>query len=245
MVWGTFTLTHIITLIVGILIIVGLYFLLRNKNPKIQQITLFVLSLSGIAAIIFNLIKWGSPLEYLPLHMCSINAMILPIAILTKNKYICNLLLVWCVGAGLALVVNMDTAHCEIFSVIFNFYYFPHLLEFGIPILLFALKLSELDFKCIPITLLITFLIYTSIHFINVAINNYTEVNNILDWKGEVIQVNYMFSITPSNPILKIMYKIIPYSYWYMLPTILLFGFYIAIIYGCNNLYKKHRTKSI
>lgn len=241
--WGTFTPTHILTLVAAVLMVVALYFILKNRSEKTQTIVLFVLSLSGIAAIIYNLLAWNSPLQYLPFHMCSINAMLLPFAVLTKNKTLCNLLLLWCIGAGMALVVNMDTAEAELFDWVFNFYYFPHVLELGIPILIFTLGLSKLDYKCLPSTLIITLGIYTVVHFINLGINDYCIANNILDWKGDIIQVNYMFSITPSNPLLQILYNILPYQYWYMLLIIILVAIYLGIVYGLNHLYRKHKQK--
>lgn len=241
--WGTFTPTHILTLIAAVLTVIALYFILKKRSEKTQTIVLFVLSLSGIAAIIYNLLAWNSPLQYLPFHMCSINAMLLPFAVLTKNKTLCNLLLLWCIGAGMALVVNMDTAEAELFDWVFNFYYFPHVLELGIPILIFTLGLSKLDYKCLPSTLIITLGIYTVVHFINLGINDYCIANNILDWKGDIIQVNYMFSITPSNPLLQILYNILPYQYWYMLLIIILVAIYLGIVYGLNHLYRKHKQK--
>ena len=90
--WGFFTPQHILTLILAAAMITGLYYILKNKSHKIQTAVLFLLSLSGIAAIIYNLVTWGSPLEYLPLHLCSINALILPVAVLTRNKTLGNLL---------------------------------------------------------------------------------------------------------------------------------------------------------
>ena len=72
--WGNFSPTHIATLVLGAVIILGLYLLLRKASQKVQTIVLGVLSFSGIAAIIFNLVAWGEPLNYLPLHLCSINA---------------------------------------------------------------------------------------------------------------------------------------------------------------------------
>lgn len=230
--WGNFTLTHIISLCIAIIIIVCLYFILRNKTEKTKTITLFVFSLSGIIAIIYNLVKWGSPLEYLPFHMCSINAIILPIAILTKNKYIGNLLILWCVGALIALLLNYQAADYEILSWAFAIYYFPHIFEFGIPILLFVFKIIKLDYKTIPVTLITTFVIYTLVHFINVGLNNYFIKNNIVDYAGNIIQVNYMFSYYPSNPVLQIFYDIIPYKYFYMLLVLPIIGIILLGIYS-------------
>ena len=244
MVWQTFSLIHIITLIASILLIVGLYFILINKSEKVKIITLFILSLSGLCAIIYNLIVWDSPLEYLPLHMCSINAIILPIAIITRNKTIGNLLILWSLGALVALILNYPAAEYEIFSWTFAIYYFPHTLEFGIPILLFIFGIIKLDYRNIKSTLLITFIIYTVIHFINIALNNYFINNNILDWAGNVIQVNYMFSFSPDNPALQLFYSIIPHKYFYMLAVFPVILIYEVLIYLPNILKEKSYKSS-
>ena len=192
MAWGFLSVPHILSLVVGIGIIVGLYFILRKRSDRTKNIVLTILSFSGIAAIIFNLVTWGSPLEYLPLHLCSLNAMVLPFAVVSKNKVLNNLLLLWSLGALIAVILNHSVAEAEIFSMVFNFFYFPHILEFGIPILMFAFKLVKKDVKCIFSTVLITAGSYTVIHFINLLINDYTEKNNIVDWASNVVKVNYM-----------------------------------------------------
>ena len=152
--WGpTFGAVHIVTLAVAIIINLILYAWLSRSSRKVQIITLFFLSFAGIAAIIFNLVTWGRPWEYLPLHLCSLNAMLLPFAVLTRKKWACNLLLLWSLGSYIALILHttggMDQTN--IFSLPFVFYYFPHVLEAGIPILLFALKLVDKDHKTIYI----------------------------------------------------------------------------------------------
>lgn len=204
MTWGTFSTLHIITLILSVAINIALYFILRNQTRRVQIITLFILSFVGVGAILFNLLTWGSPWEYLPLHLCSLNAMLLPVAVLTRNKKICNLLLLWSLGAYIALILNHAMGGVEIFSWTFFFYYFPHTLEAGIPILLFALGLVDRDYKTIKSTLIITFVSYTVIHFINLAVNS----AGFLDPNGEKVVVNYMFSLSPTNPFLEILWGI-------------------------------------
>ena len=231
MTWGFFSAAHILSLLLGVGMIVALYFLLKNAGTTVQTIVLGVLSFSGIAAIIFNLVYWDSPLEYLPLHLCSLNAMMLPIAVFTRNKTINNLLLLWSLGALIALFLNNSVAEAEILSWTFVFYYFPHVLEFGIPILMFLLKLVKKDVKCIGTTLGITLASYTVIHFINLWINSYTAANNILDWAGNVIKVNYMYSMFPDNPVLALFYHILPYEYWYMLLAIVVIAVYLVFVY--------------
>lgn len=221
MIWGTFTPAHIISLVAAVLINVGLYIALTNFSRKKQIIVLFILSFAGIGAIIYNLLSWGSPWEYLPLHLCSLNALLLPYAVLTRQKWCCNLLLLWSLGSYVALILNNNMADATVFSMPFNFYYFPHLLEAGIPIILFKLGLAKRDHKCIKSTIIITFAVYTVIHLINVAINSG------LIGPGDV-WVNYMFSIAPNNPVLNLFWYIIPSSYWYMFLAIPVIIVYLA-----------------
>ncbi|MBQ7817911.1 MAG: YwaF family protein [Oscillospiraceae bacterium] len=232
MLWGSFGTVHILSLVLGAGLMVGLYFLLRCFSAKIQTIVLGILSFAGIAAIIFNLVTWGSPYEYLPLHLCSLTAMALPFAVFTRSKVLSNLLLLWSLGAVMALVVNTAQANFEILSPTFFFYFFPHLLEFGIPILLFRLGLVEKDVKCILSTLLITLCVFTLIHFANVALNSYFVAHQVLNPAGEVIQVNYMYSIKPENPVLALFWSLIPAAFWYMLPVMLIVMIYLAAVYA-------------
>ena len=124
MLWGSFGVVHMASLALGAALIVGLYFLLRCFSPKVQTVVLGILSFSGIAAVIFNLVTWGSPYEYLPLHLCSLNALVLPFAVFFRNKTASNLLLLWSLGAIMALVVNTAQANFEICSATFFFYFF-------------------------------------------------------------------------------------------------------------------------
>ncbi len=231
MLWGSFGTVHLLSLLLGAGMIVGLYYLLRPFSKKTQTAVLGILSFSGIAAVIFNLVTWGSPFEYLPLHLCSLTALVLPFAVFTRSKTLGNLLLLWSLGAVMAIVVNNAQANFEILSPTFFFYFFPHLLEFGIPILLFKLGLVEKDFKCIGSTLLITLGVYVLVHFANVSLNNYFVENQILNPAGALVQVNYMYSLTPENPVMALFWTLIPYEFWYMLPIIPIVLIYLLIVY--------------
>lgn len=230
--WGSFGPVHLASLAAAALLVMGLYYILRNRSAKVQTVVLGILSFSGIAAIIFNLVAWGSPLEYLPFHLCSLNALVLPAAVLTRNKTLCNLLLVWSLGALAALVVNTAQANFELLSPTFGFYYFPHVLEFGIPILLFKLGLVKKDAKCILSTIVITMAVYTGVHFINVGINAYCTANHIADCFGELIQVNYMYSLVPEIPLLSAFWSVIPHEYWYMFMIVPIVTVYLLLVYA-------------
>lgn len=242
MAWGTFGAAHFATLIFALILIVVLYYILKKCTQKTQVLVLGIFSFSGIAAIIYNLAMWNSPLEYLPLHLCSIGAMVLPFAVFTRSKVFCNLTLLWALGAAMALVLNHSIAHTTLGGHVFCFYYFPHVFEAGIPVLLFKLGLCKLKARYIFSTIGISAAIYTSVHFINVKINDYCRENEIVDSAGRIIDVNYMYSIMPDNPLLDLFYEWIPMPFWYMLPVIPIVLIYLGAIYGIAALLKRKRT---
>jgi uncharacterized membrane protein YwaF len=219
-------------------ILTGLYRFLKNKSEKFQTAVLFACSCTGLAAIVYNLLRWDNPLAYLPLHLCSLNAMVLPAAVLTKNKRLCNLLLVWCLGALVALIANFEMMHAALFGEAFVFYYFPHVFEFGIPVLPFRLGLVKKDPGCIGSTLCITMGIYTLVHLCNVAINHFCML------AGNGIRVNYMFSVEASNPLVALFYRLIPYDYWHMYLALPIVAVYLLIVYA-PELMGRYRQKHL
>ena len=140
--------------------------------------------------------------------------------------------MLWSVGALFALVLNTSVSETEIFGWVFVFYFFPHVLELGIPILMFALGLVKKDARCIFSTVGITVSSYTVIHFINLFINSYAQKNGILNSAGDILSVNYMFSIAPENPLLDLFYSIIPHSYWYMYLCFIIVIIYLLLVYA-------------
>lgn len=230
--WGSFTPTHLISLVIAVLIPIGLHFLLRNKSERIQLTVLFILSLFGPVQLVYEIIVWGipsTPLQYLPLHMCAYNSLLTPILVLSKNKLLGNLLPLFSVGAAIALVMNSIQADYRIFSYVFVQYYLTHTFGASIPFLMFSLGHTKPHPKYILPSTLATLGIYTVSHIANLIINAYLASVNFLDWKGELIQVNYMFSIHPQgNPLLQMFWNLIPYPYFYMLMAIPIAALYFA-----------------
>lgn len=74
--WGTFGPVHLLSLLFAAGLVTGLYYLLKPTKKGVQIAVLGVLSFSGIAAILYNLLAWNAPVMYLPLHLCSINALL-------------------------------------------------------------------------------------------------------------------------------------------------------------------------
>lgn len=235
--WGFFSLSHILSLLFIPIFTVAMYYLLKGRSEKVQKMVLFPLSLWGIASMIFNLIYYKvaegeSPLANLPLHLCSFNAIVLPFVVLTKNKTLGNVLFLWCLGAVMALVLNNEMAVYPFFSWPIFFYYWPHVMEFAIPILLVCLKLVKKDPKCILSSVALTMGIYTVVHFINLALNRYIAAHNILDTNGELLLANYMYSLKENNPLVGWFIQLIPGGYWHMYLAVPILVVYLLIVYA-------------
>ena len=78
----------------------------------------------------------------------------------------------------------------------------------------------------------ITLLCYTAIHFINLGVNAYTAANHCVDSAGSIISVNYMYSLYPENPMLALMYSMVPHPYFYMLLAIPIIAVYLLGVYA-------------
>ena len=242
--WGTFGPVHIASLLLAAAAVTGLYFVLKRTPQKIQTAVLGVLSFSGIAAVVYNLLAWDSPWEYLPLHLCSLNALVLPIAVFTRSKRLGNLLLLWSLGALMAVVMNHAQADFQIGSWTFFFYFVPHVLEFAIPVLLVKLGLVEKDPKCILSTLLITIGALTAIHFINLGLNAYFTAEKITNCAGRLLQVNYMYTLRPENPVLSFFRRAIPYRYWYLYGLLPVIAVYLLAVYAPQLIKRSHLKKA-
>lgn len=244
MTWGFFTPTHIVTLLLAFAAIFIFHFSLRKRSWKTQTMVLFPLSLLGIMSIIFNLLAWNDPWQNLPLHLCAFNAFVLPVVVLTNNKTLGNVLLLWCLGALAALVLNTETADVELFSWAFFFYYFPHVMEFAIPIVLVSLKRVDKDPRCILSSVALTLGIYTCDHFINLGLNSFFTANNILAPSGELVFANYMYTLAPNNPMSELFFSIVG-EYWHMYLAMPILVVYLLIVYAPDIIrYYKNRKKT-
>jgi uncharacterized membrane protein YwaF len=235
--WGSFTPTHFISLGVAVLFAIGLHFALRKRSEKVKTWVMFALSLYGIFALVYEFIVWGvtpetaTGLQYLPLHMCAYNALLTPVLILTKNKVLGNMLPLFATGAAIALVFNSIQADYPILSFTFFSYFFTHTTGACLPFLMISLGMVKPDTKYILPTAATTLGIYTLSHFANLIINNYLASVNFLDWQGELIQVNYMFSVHPQgNPLLSLFWSIIPFPYFYMLCALPIIVIYFLLL---------------
>ena len=244
MIWGTFGTNHLISLAVGVVIIFALYIALMDSTRKKQIIVLFSFSLIGIISIVYDIIAYNNPMAHLPLSLSALNALLLPYAILTRQKWCCNYMLISSIGSYFALICNYSMADKEIFTVPVILYYLSNVLSAGIPILLFKLNLVKRDTKTIVSSISLLLDTYIIVHVLNVIIN----AAKLTDEAGQLITVNYMSSLTPTNPVLDFCHVIFPHSFWYMaitLPVIIAFAiwWYIPELLEEYKVIKEQREK--
>ena len=223
MIWGTFTKEHLVSLALATLVNVLIYLILSRNTRSKQIIALFLFSLFGAGVMIYNIVaNSGDIWRNLPLSFMAFNMLLLPFAVLFRERQLCNLLLIWSGTSFIALVFNYDMAHLEILSFEFLIYFTMHMFGAGIPILLFELNLVKRDTRTVFPTLVITFFTYTAVHLANLVINS---ANGWPVMEG----VNYMSTLAPDSSLLNFFHAIIPSPYWYMilaLPLILLYMLY-------------------
>ncbi len=219
--WGSFSPTHIGTLILAVVYNVVLYFLLKNRSERTQTIVLFLYSLLGPITMIREIIVWApvqSILRYLPIHLCSVNAILTPILAITKNKFIGNLAMLFSVTSALAVLFNSIQAEYAIMSWEFLLYYTSHVMGCAIPFIMAKLRLIEAKPKYVGPCMLTVLIMYTVVYGINVLINTLAVQYSWYDNLGDLIWVNYMFSVsTQGNPALQFFWNICPYPYFYLL----------------------------
>lgn len=230
--WGTgFTPIHLTTLIIALLIPFVLHFALRGARRRTQTVVLFIISLIGPFSLIYDIVLWGiptSPLLYLPLHICSYNALLTPILVLTKNKFLGNLLPLFSVGAAFALLFNSIQAGYSLTTLVFLSYFLSHTIGTCLPFLMISLGHVRIEPRQILPCIGGTLAIYTASHFANVAIIEYLTAKGLTDY---VQYINYMFSIYPQgNPLLELFWSIIPHSYFYMLMVIPIVAIYFVLM---------------
>ena len=248
MVWGTFTVQHILSLAAIVLFAASLYFILKRLSDKAKTWVLFAVSLVGVAAVVYDLVRWGQPLLYLPLHLCSLCALLTPLAVLTKNKVLSHLTLVWSLGAMLVLVVNTGQAHYEMFSEAFWVFVLCHAADVTVPSMLFLSGLVKFDIKKAPAVIGTTMAAYTGVHFANLAINKYlmesTVAVSAFARIRKVPQVNYMYSLgDEGNAVFALFREIIPLDYWHMyLITPIILGFLFAVHFIIKAKNKKNKS---
>ena len=180
---------------------------------------------------------WGE----LPLHLCNINMMLIPIAVLRKSRpLMCFCFFMAPLGALMALLMpgNGFNGYSLLLPRMIGYYgtHFMIVIE-GLAIVCFGLYRPK--FRDLPRTVLaalvISFVIFC--------------VNMLLRWSGLHPKANYFFSVeTEGNAILEIFHSWLPYPFLYLIPALLILVPYMALVtsgFAIADRAKKKQKKEI
>ena len=162
---------------------------------------------------------WGE----LPLHLCNINMILIPIAVMTDKRPLLSFcFFVGSLGAVMALC--MPTTGFDGYSLLLprmlGFYgtHFMIVIE-ALAIVTFGLYRPR--FRDVPMTI-VTLLAIELVIFC---------VNMLLRWSGLHPKANYFFAVeTEGNFVLELFYRLLPYPFLYLLPCALVLGAYQTVI---------------
>ena len=219
-----------------LLITAGL--LLRGKSEKTKQTVLitacavtligyfiykYMLSLDAdydvITANMGGFNWWGE----LPLQLCNINMILIPVAVLRKSRpLMCFGFFIGPLGALMALVMpgNGFDGYSLLLPRMLGYYgtHFMIVIE-GLALACFGLFRPR--FRDLPRAVLAVFLIALGIFAINM----------LLRWSGLHPKANYFFSVeTEGNFLLEIFYRWIPAPFLYLLPCIAILVPYMLLV---------------
>ena len=221
-----------------IVILIIASILLRNKSENAKQMTLVIACICTMIGFVvykyylsldkeFNIITadmggfnwWGE----LPLQLCNINMLLIPVAVMTKNRALsCFSFFVGPLGAMMALMMpSAGFSGYSIFLPRMLGYYGTHFMIVieGLALVTFGLfkpRLSDLP-RAILTVIIIAFAVFL--------------FNMFLRWTGLFPKANYFFSVeTEGNFLLEMFHKWIPIPFLYLLPSVVILGAYMLII---------------
>ena len=165
---------------------------------------------------------WGE----LPLQLCNINMILIPIAVLKKSRPLMSFaFFLGPLGALMAIVMpgNGFSGYSLLLPRMIG-YYGTHFMIIIEALSLVTFGLYRPRFRDLPGTLLAILLIALAVFGFNM----------LLRWTGLHPKANYFFSVeTEGNFLLEIFYKWLPYPFLYLLPCIGILLVYMTVITTC------------
>ena len=211
--------------------------ILRNKSEKTRRTVLctacvitiisffiykYMLSLDADYRVINSAMGGFNWWTELPLNLCNINMILIPIAVWKRNRALMSFsFFLGQLGALLALMMpsNGFSGYSLLLPRMIGFF-FTHYMVFIESIALASFGLFRPTFKDIPKTLIATVVISLAVFIINV----------ILRKTGLGPKANYFFSVeTEGNPVLEIFHGWIPVPYLFLLPALVVLAIFMSV----------------
>ena len=225
-------------LILFALLLMSASLLLRKRTEKTKQtvlVTACIMTLAGyfiykyalsfdrdydvITAAMGGFNWWGE----LPLHLCNINMLLIPVAVLRKSRPLMSFcFFLGPLGAMMALIMPGNGFDgYSLFLPRMLGYYGTHFMIVIEGFALVSFGLFRPRFSDMPRTVL-TALAITLVIFL---------FNMLLRWSGLYPKANYFYSVeTEGNFLLEIFHRIIPFPFLYLLPCIGILCVYMVLV---------------
>lgn len=217
--------------IAAVIILCFLFISLRSKSNDIKRSTLYVMCSVNFIFYIINVYyfykRGDNILTLMPLQLCNIAVFLVPIAIILNKQIILDFVFYICAPGALAalLVPSSDYIGITYSLMTISFFAF-HFIIVAIPFLLagWGIYKPEPSIKKALKLSITVFALAGVMHLLNLCLGALFHV-----------EANYFFTIikysAPSNPLLELFSKIIPYDLFYLLPALLVLYIYMIIIY--------------
>ena len=162
---------------------------------------------------------WGE----LPLHLCNINMLLIPVAVCTRKRPLLSFcFFVGPLGALMALIMpgNGFSGYSLLLPRMLG-YFGTHFMIVIEALAIVTFGLYKPRFRDVPMTIAALLCIALVIFAIDM----------LLRWSGLHPKANYFFAVeTEGNAVLEMFYRLLPYPFLYLLPCSLVLAAYQAVI---------------
>ena len=235
-----------------LLLLAAVSLIVHNKSERTKKIVLTAFCVATMIGFFFyklflsrdsdyNIITaemggfnwWGE----LPLQLCNINMILIPIAVWKKSRpLMCFAFFLGPLGAlmALAMPANGFDGYSLLLPRMLGYYgtHFMIVIE-GLALVTFGMFRPRL--RDLPGTVLSALIIAFVIFCINL----------LLRWSGLHPKANYFYSVeTEGNFLLELFHSWIPYPFLYLLPSIIILGVYMLIITVPFEIIGRKKSKS-
>ena len=210
--------THILMLLAAPIIFCIFYFSLRNRTEKTKRVVLLCLAIfNALIYIAYKIVMAFTfdvfiILKELPLHLCNLNLILIPLAILTNNKLLMSYLYYVGLLAAFAGIMFFDSVFLgkNVFSFVVLVYFIYHAILLVFPLLLVSLKLFTPSLSYVWKALVVLVSLALIMHLVNLLFIH----------TGWCVEANYFYTMgMPDNPVLGMLMKLIPIPFLYYLPV--------------------------
>ena len=190
--------------------LIGLYFLLRNKSERVSRAVLLGLLLASFALHFLKLTA-GYYQEWMPRSMrtitpeniCAVSVLAFPWIFISKKKLLKDYMFyMGIISGGAATLYPIDVVGFGAFEFETMRFYFCHILIWVVPLLMVMLKLHTLDYRRIPKVPLIAYLVLCIILVNEVILTGAGFVHRDHFYSYEVRNASLIFGPLPQVEIL-------------------------------------------